>query len=93
VSREGSILEEIDYDFTVISDVVYRVTPWYHPSLIPERQGLYQGLVQHGKTKVVEMFEFDGVGWRNLRTGRFTKLPFEWRGEYRGNMETYEESL
>lgn len=69
------------HEYAVLDRQIVKVSSWWPSSQPPWEPGRYQGLVPKSRgEKVVEEFYWDGARWRNLKTGRITRKPFEWRG-------------
>lgn len=69
------------HDYAIVDRQIVKVSPWWPSSQSPWAPGRYQGLVTKSRgEKVIEEFYWDGARWRNLRNGRITRKPFEWRG-------------
>ena len=69
------------HEYTVVNRQVVKVTAWLPPSWSPALSGLYQGLVKKANgEKRIEFFLWDGFLWKNVRTGRFMRQSFYWRG-------------
>ena len=69
------------HEYAVVSKQIVKVTTWLPPSWNPALPGMYQCLVRKANgEKVIEFFLWDGFLWKNVRTGRFTRTSFYWRG-------------
>lgn len=69
------------HEFAIVDKLIVKVTAWYPPVWRPALPGRYQGLVKRASgEQSIEDFYWDGLSWKNLRTGRFTRTKFYWRG-------------
>jgi hypothetical protein len=69
------------HEFAVVDKQIVKVSQWLPPVRAPTVIGRYQGLVKRANgNKVIEDFHWDGFAWRNIRTGRFCRQKFYWRG-------------
>lgn len=69
------------HEFAIVDKIIVRVTVWFPPSRLPDVEGRYQGLVKSASgEQYIEDFYWDGYAWKNIRTGRFTRKKFYWRG-------------